>query len=58
MMWLCAAEDGDDTRQSGFHAGTHVQGCDCQPDGIDADHRSHPCNQGKRRIEAVCTRDE
>lgn len=25
MMGLCGAEDGDDTRQSGIHAGTHVQ---------------------------------
>ena len=44
-MRLCAAEDGDDTRQSGLHAGAQVQWCDREPDGIDPDHRSHPCRQ-------------
>ena len=44
-MRLCAAKDGDDTPQSSVHAGAHVQWCDCQPDGINPDHRSHPCSQ-------------
>ena len=45
MMWLRGAEDSDDTRQSGIHAGAHVQRSHGQPDGINPDHRSHPCSQ-------------
>ncbi len=46
------AEDLYDTRQDRIDAGAHINGPRCQPDRIDANHRSHPCSQAAQSAAA------